>query len=276
MTSRRPIITPGADDLEENYILDSHVILADSDVEAESVLGEDDGAPPERRVNPIAQPTESDKKHKRKAKEMEQGKLKKRKVESKQESDAPPPPMDNTACQSPSLIAQYIEDKCRRTFKGISQMELEDMLIPATPRLHSRLTQKPQHYGAPTAIFLSGAALRVIDVVKKCRKLPGDKGGEVAKLFAKHIKVQEQIDYLHKTKVSIAIGTPDRIGKLLASKALQTTALTHIVLDASHRDSKNRSILDIPEVAKEVFSSILGFAPLRELVKGGKVQVVLF
>lgn len=58
--------------------------------------------------------------------------------------------------------------------------------------------------------------------------------------------------------------------------ALQTTALTHVVLDATHRDSKNRSILDIPEVAKEVFNSVFGFAPLRELVKGGKVEVVLF
>ncbi|KAG8996628.1 hypothetical protein FRB94_008160 [Tulasnella sp. JGI-2019a] len=288
----------GGDDLEENYVLDTHVTLAASDVDEESVHGEDHGAPPEERVTLGAQShAESDKKRKRKVKEAEEGKSKKRKVEP-----AVSPPVDSPACQPPSAISKYIEDKCKRTFKGISQMELEDMLVPessivdttstfdrcrnldslseffrqATPRLHSRLTQKPQHYGAPTAIFLAGAALRVIDVVKKCRKLPGEKGGEVAKLFAKHIKVQEQIDYLHTTKVSIAIGTPDRIGKLLASKALQTTALTHIVIDATHRDSKNRSILDIPEVSKEVFNSVLGFGPLCDLVKAGKVEVVLF
>jgi protein CMS1 len=79
------------------------------------------------------------------------------------------------------------------------------------------LAQRPKSNGAPTLIFIAGAALRVADVTRilKDKKLRGEKGGEVAKLFAKHIKIEEQITYLKRTKLSAAAGTPGRLGKLL-------------------------------------------------------------
>lgn len=51
--------------------------------------------------------------------------------------------------------------------------------------------------------------------VLKEKKLRGEKGGEVAKLFAKHFKLAEHVAYLRRTKVGAAVGTPGRIGKLL-------------------------------------------------------------
>lgn len=39
---------------------------------------------------------------------------------------------------------------------------------------------------------------------------------DVGKLFAKHFKLAEHAEYLAKTKVGIAVGTPNRIGKLLS------------------------------------------------------------
>jgi len=64
---------------------------------------------------------------------------------------------------------------------------------------------------------VTGAALRVADVTRvlKDKRLRGEKGGEVAKLFAKHFKLEEHITYLKRTKVGAAVGTPGRIGKLL-------------------------------------------------------------
>jgi protein CMS1 len=57
----------------------------------------------------------------------------------------------------------------------------------------------------------------VADVARvlKDKKLRGEKGGEVAKLFARHFKVAEHVAYLRRTKVGAAVGTPGRIGKLL-------------------------------------------------------------
>ena len=49
----------------------------------------------------------------------------------------------------------------------------------------------------------------------KDRELRGDKGGDVAKLFAKHVKLDEHIAYLRRTKLAAAAGTPGRIGQLL-------------------------------------------------------------
>jgi protein CMS1 len=49
----------------------------------------------------------------------------------------------------------------------------------------------------------------------KAKKLRGDRGGEIAKLFARHIKLEEHTNYLKRTKVGAAIGTSGRLGKLL-------------------------------------------------------------
>ena len=85
------------------------------------------------------------------------------------------------------------------------------------PSLRLRLLQRPKHNGAPTLIYIAAAALRVADVTRifKDRRLRSDKAGDVAKLFAKHFKLSQHIDYLKRTRVGAAIGTPGRLGKLL-------------------------------------------------------------
>ena len=66
-------------------------------------------------------------------------------------------------------------------------------------------------------IYIAGAALRVADVTRvlKNKKLRGEKGGDVAKLFAKHFKLQDHVQYLKRTAIGAAVGTPGRVGKLL-------------------------------------------------------------
>jgi protein CMS1 len=83
--------------------------------------------------------------------------------------------------------------------------------------LHARLLQKTKSSGAPTLLFLTGAALRVADVTRvlKNKTLQGEKGATVAKLFAKHIKLEEHVGLLKTTKIGTAVGTPGRVGKLL-------------------------------------------------------------
>jgi protein CMS1 len=87
----------------------------------------------------------------------------------------------------------------------------------AVPLLHTRLLQRTKSPGAPTLLFLTGAALRVADVTRvlKNNTLQGEKGAGIAKLFAKHFKLEEHVRYLKKTKIGSAVGTPGRVGKLL-------------------------------------------------------------
>ena len=94
------------------------------------------------------------------------------------------------------------------------------------PTLRTRLAQRPKNNGAPTLLFVAGAALRVADVTRilKDKRLRGDKGGDVAKLFAKHFKVEEHVAYLKRTKIAAAVGTPGRLGKLLCDTGASRSA----------------------------------------------------
>jgi len=154
-----------------------------------------------------------------------------------------------------------------------------DFIAKVLPTLRTRLSQKSKSKGAPTLLFVTGAALRVADVTRvlKDKRLRGEKGGEVAKLFAKHFKLEEHVTYLKRTKVGVAVGTPGRIGKLLCeTDALTLSALTHIILDVTFRDAKKRTLFDIPETRDEVFNTVLGSSRVREAILQDRIQVVLF
>lgn len=61
-----------------------------------------------------------------------------------------------------------------------------------------------------------------------------------------------------------------------SADALSTSALTHIMLDVSFQDAKKRSMLDIPETRDETFRTVLGAESVREGIRNGKIQLVLF
>jgi protein CMS1 len=62
----------------------------------------------------------------------------------------------------------------------------------------------------------------------------------------------------------------------LDADALSLSALSHIMLDVTFRDSKKRTLLDIPETRDEVFKTVLGCPKVVEVIRAGKVKVVLF
>ncbi len=57
--------------------------------------------------------------------------------------------------------------------------------------------------------------------------------------------------------------------------ALSTAALTHVIVDVSHRDSKKRTVLDIPETRDELFRTVLGAPKVLQGLRQGKIQLVL-
>jgi len=98
----------------------------------------------------------------------------------------------------------------------------------------------------------------------------------VGKLFAKHMKLKEQVEALSSQKMAMAIGTPHRIAALADAGALVRTACilaicrqivphprihcnlqkfthtTHIVVDCTYKDAKQRSIFDEPCVRRDL------------------------
>ncbi|KAF8630060.1 hypothetical protein AX15_003120 [Amanita polypyramis BW_CC] len=293
----------GGDGLEDDFVVD-HDLIAQSDEEiydgfslSDNALSETSAGTGSPDPAPV-DPGQDDKKRKRRAKERER-KAKKRKLAESGESA-----VVSIADQSPSDLSNYLASLQARSASKFSALELEDILIPeisivdtqawtgsrtldnlvefiakVLPTLHVQLGKRPKNNGSPTLLFITGAALRVADVTRalKNKKLGGKENGEVAKLFAKHIKLAEHVTYLKRTKIGIAVGTPGRVGKLLGdTDALSVSSLSHIILDVTHRDPKNRNILDIPETRDEVLQSVLAAPKVLQGIKGGKIRVVFF
>ena len=92
--------------------------------------------------------------------------------------------------------------------------------VIALPTLKTRLAQRPAQNGAPTALVITSAALRAADLARVLRDMKGTKGGDVAKLFAKHFKLEEHAEYLRRTLVGAGVGTPGRLGRLLSETSV--------------------------------------------------------
>ncbi|PIL23800.1 hypothetical protein GSI_13551 [Ganoderma sinense ZZ0214-1] len=281
------------DDLEDDFVPDDLVAMSEEEdlPETEDVgellSADEDGAV--RQASQAQDAAAAEKKRKRRAKEKE------RKAKARL--------LNFLSAQPPVLLTDYITSMQAKTFSKLSGIELADVQIPESsiadtsawegsrnldqsvdfiskmlPTLRTRMGQRPKNNGAPTLLFVAGAALRVADVTRvlKDKRLRGEKGGDVAKLFAKHFKLEEHAAYLKRTKIAAAVGTPGRLGKLLCdTDALSTSALTHIILDVSYRDVKKRSLLDIPETRDEVFRTVLGAPKVLSGLKQGTIQLVL-
>ncbi|KAJ3556636.1 hypothetical protein NM688_g1911 [Phlebia brevispora] len=297
----------GGDDLDDDFVPDDLVAFSDDDEGGHSADGDDvnallsaDEDSGETAEALRAQTAAAEKKRKRKAKDKERKAKKQRVAETTEPAETP-----SVAAQPPSLLVDYVSSMQAKTFSKMSGIELADIQIPdrdfnsghddmdgieesrpaqtlyrqssVLPTLRIRLAQRPKYNGAPTLLFVAGAALRVADATRvlKDKELRGEKGGDVAKLFAKHIKLEDHIAFLRRTKLSAAAGTPGRLGKLLERDALSTAALTHVIVDVSHRDGKQRNILDIPETRDELFRMVLGAPKVLQGLRQGKIQLVL-
>ncbi|KAF9466389.1 U3-containing 90S pre-ribosomal complex subunit-domain containing protein, partial [Collybia nuda] len=293
------------DDLEDDFVIDDDLVALSGEEDAGlegGFFSDDEKEGAVSGDEDVAQSPADDavtmKRRKRREKEKERKVRKRKLVQSVDVVE------HSITAQPPGTLSDYLSSIQAKCFSKLSPIELDDMRIPETsiadttawtgprtldqlvefiikviPTLHIRLSQKSKNNGSPTLLFITGAALRVADVTRvlKEKKLRGEKGGEVAKLFAKHFKLVEHVAYLKRTKVGAAVGTPGRVGKLLCdTDALTVSALSHIILDVTYQDSKKRSLLDIPETRDEVFKTVLGGPQVQKAIKEGKIQVVLF
>ena len=76
------------------------------------------------------------------------------------------------------------------------------------------LKKAPEAYGSPHTIVIAAAALRAANLVRAVKKFQ-TKENAVAKLFAKHIKLKESIEFCQKTRIGLGVGTPGRVLDLI-------------------------------------------------------------
>ncbi|XP_068126793.1 protein CMSS1 isoform X2 [Hyperolius riggenbachi] len=136
----------------------------------------------------------------------------------------------------------------------------------------SKLLKNHKEKKSALILVVCASAHRTLELIKLVNAFKGD--AKVMKLFAKHIKIKDQINLLEKSVVHLGIGTPGRIKALIEQEGLSLQSLKYLVLDWNWRDQKLRRMADIPEVKKEMVELLESgvIAACRE----GAVKIALF
>lgn len=124
--------------------------------------------------------------------------------------------------------------------------------------------------GSPALLTISLSALRSLEILRSLK--PFTKDCHAAKLFAKHLKVEEQVSCL-KNHVNVACGTPSRIKKLIDMEALGLSRLSIVVLDM-HTDVKGYSLFNIPQIRDEFWE--LYTTHFHQRLLDGSLRICLY
>ncbi|KAK1411396.1 hypothetical protein QVD17_37944 [Tagetes erecta] len=124
--------------------------------------------------------------------------------------------------------------------------------------------------GSPTLLTISLSALRSLELFRSLK--PFTKECPAAKLFAKHLKIEEQVSCL-KNHVNVACGTPSRIKKLIDMEALGLSRLSLVVLDM-YTDVKGYSLFSIPQIRDEFWE--LYTAHFHQRLLNGTLRICLY
>lgn len=95
-------------------------------------------------------------------------------------------------------------------------------------------------------LIVCSSALRTLEIIKDLKQT---RNLAVAKLFARHLKLPEQLEMLKSQTWHVGVGTPDRILKLLTheTEPIKLSKLEMLIIDGSHRDKKTMSVADLHE-----------------------------
>lgn len=118
----------------------------------------------------------------------------------------------------------------------------------------TELTQK----GSPLLLLISSSAVRALEMARDARQALGE-DCTVAKLFAKHMKIDKQHDFLSTHVCHIATGTPERLLQLINKFDYLSTSLKLVILDWQRKDAKQRTLIEISENKKPLATLLREF-----------------
>lgn len=109
---------------------------------------------------------------------------------------------------------------------------------------------------APYILILCSSAIRCIEVQKKLdatNEFIKSKKFRWTHAFAKHKKLNEQIDFLNKSKqpIHLVYATPARLAQLVEAEALKLDLLEFVVVDYWNRDVKQKRLFDMLEIRED-------------------------
>jgi len=85
--------------------------------------------------------------------------------------------------------------------------------------------------GAPSVLLVSSSAVGCLPFISGLKT----SNWRVMKLFAKHIKIAQQIEQLKTRKVSVGVGTPNRILQLVRFRSISVRVTNRVHLFSYHK-----------------------------------------
>ena len=136
-------------------------------------------------------------------------------------------------------------------------------------RLKEGSAAKAGEMGCPTVLVLCASSLRASQVFNRMKGLLRCPH---IKLFAKHLKIQDQVEQLGKEHFPVAVGTPNRVLKLFELGALSGDALQLVLVDNA-LDAKQFTVMTLNDV-REDFFSVMG-RMVQNRCEAGSCRVAL-
>ena len=139
------------------------------------------------------------------------------------------------------------------TVKGqmgfLSERAMQSKMILTTVNIDRFVKYSPDLFVKDSlAVVAASSALRCLDLIKHFKK----DHENVAKLFAKHLKIADQMKFIEAKKAYIGVGTPQRIANLPIKPAV-------LIIDSSHVDQKKRTIFDHNDLRLDMLKCIEAF-----------------
>ncbi|KAJ2347888.1 cms1 ribosomal small subunit [Coemansia sp. RSA 2618] len=253
--------TDAADDLHDDFDLD------DSFVES--------AASPEPETKPKKQTDPEPKKRKQASADTSASTEPKAKAKAKRHKNNTEPKRFSVPSSLPDQCTVW-NTFMRKAYPNLTQLEIEDIALqpphmysaadsnekepsPTSPTFIEDLVKTALSKGkgknkvahaAPQVLIVCSSALRVIELVKRLR--PVSKR-PVAKLFSRHIKIDEQKKMLKESAIDIAVGTPNRVVRLLKDQDLRVNRLKLVAIDC-WQDDKMRVVVDMDDTRSDLFA----------------------
>lgn len=233
--------------------------------------------------------------HARRKREAEENERSvKKQAQEKRAEDAEYDPV--IANETPEELTTRFTNAIQKHKGDLSTIELEDQSIPSKAVRDTsgfselRTTQTfPQYLkqfvnekelkvcageASPHTLIVTAAAIRATDLIRAVREF-GSEESKIAKLFTKHMKLKENINYVQKTRFGIGVGTPARIEAIHANEALKLDELKRIVVDASYVNTKKNTIFDDPDGFPQLLS-LLNIEKLKLRLVSGQTELLFF
>ncbi|KAJ7415634.1 cms1 ribosomal small subunit [Willisornis vidua] len=108
-----------------------------------------------------------------------------------------------------------------------SVIEMEELKLSVCPKW-AKLRRNHKEKKSVVMLVICSSALRSLELIKSMTAFKGD--CRVLKLFAKHIKIKEQMNMLEKGVFHIGVGTPGRVKALVDQDNTQTEPSVNLII----------------------------------------------